>query len=177
MSEAVTSDWGFRTRQRPGSVALQCGLILFAMGAAAFTWEQRLIEGPSDAQLVAVPATLLSIDCELIRSGGTHSSVYGEPVVSFEYRYEGQTYSGDRYHRQRSTPVGSMAECRELVEGLRAQPSVQAWIDPARPEFAVLSKHLRPQAMSWIFMAVGAAFAALGVYRLLRSRGWTRDND
>src|SRR5574343_1704001 len=161
--------WVARRPVSPGRLALTCGAILFSMGLTVFEWDRRLIEGPPEEQLRPVQATLQMIDCEVIRSGGKHSSVYGEPVVSFEYRYEGQTYSGDRYHRQRSTPVGSMAECRELVECLRAQPSVQAWIDPARPEFAVLSKQLRPQAMIWIFMAVGAAFAALGGYRLLRS--------
>lgn len=119
--------WGPRQRHRPGSVAFQCGAILFCMGLTVFEWDRRLIEGPSEEQLWPVQATLLTISCEVKRGsshGAAHSSEYGEPIVNFEYSYEGWTYRSNRYHRQRSTPVGSMAECRELVDGLRVQPSV-----------------------------------------------------
>ncbi len=172
--------WGPRQRHRPGSVAFQCGAILFSMGLTVFEWDRRLIEGPPEEQLRPVQATLLMVDCEVKRGssqGAAHSSEYGRPAVSFEYLYEGQRYQSQRFHRQPNTEVGSMAECRALVEGLRAQPSVQAWIDPARPEFAVLSKNLRDQSLNHTVMGIGISLGALGVYRLLRSRGWTRDND
>lgn len=172
--------WVARGLVRPGSLAFTCGAILFCMGLTVFEWGRRLIEGPPEEQLRPVPATLLTINCEVKRGssqGAAHSSEYGRPAVSFEYLYEGQRYQSQRFHRQPNKEVGSMAECRALVEGLRAQPSVQAWVDPARPEFAVLSKNLRDQSLNHTVMGIGLSLVALGVYRLLRSRGWTRDND
>jgi hypothetical protein len=161
---------------RPGSLALQMGVILFGMAFAKFAWDRHLIEGPPDEKLVPVQARLLSAECEVKRvgsPGGAQSSVYGEPVVRYEYALGGQIHRGSRYQRQRSSAVGSMAECRELLEGLRSQPFVQAWVDPDRPEFAILSKRLRDETLSRFGMGVGAALAMFGLYRLLRSR-WAR---
>lgn len=180
MSDRPQPLWGPTKRQRPGIFSLQCGLILLVMGFTSFEWNRRLIEGPADEQLRPVQATLLSIDCEVRRGssyGAAHSSQYGKPVVNFEYMYNGQLYRSQRYSRQRNTTVGSMAECRELADRLRAQPLVEAWADSAKPEFAILSKQLRPQSLSGIFMGIGTALAVLGVYRLIRSRGWKRDHD
>jgi hypothetical protein len=158
---------------RPGSLALQMGVILFAMAFGKFAWDRHLIEGPPDEQLVPVQVRLLSADCEVKRigsPGGAQSSVYGEPVVRYEYTLGGQVYQGSRYQRQRSTAVGSMAECQELVGRLRSQPFVQAWVDPARPDFAILSKRLRDETLSRFAMSVGAAFVLFGLFRLLRLR-------
>ena len=87
------------------------------------------IEGPPDEQLVPVLATLQTIDCEVKLSsskGSAHSSIYGELVVQFEYRYRGQVHQGHRYQRQRSSAVDSMAECQRLFSDVRQRPAVEA---------------------------------------------------
>jgi hypothetical protein len=158
---------------RPGAFALQCGVILFFMGFASYAWDRSLVEGPPDGQLVPVAATLLLADCEVKRgsaAGSARSSEYGEPVVRYKYRHDGQDYQSSRYQRQRSSALGSMAQCRQQIDELRHQSIVQAWIDPAQPAFAILSKRLRDDSLSRLFMGIGAALTMLGLYRLLRLR-------
>lgn len=173
MSEPKQALWVASKPMHPGVLALQCGLILFSMGAVSFAWDRHLIEGPADEQLVPVRATLLSIDCEVKRGssqGAAHSSEYGELVVHFEYRHGGQVHESRRYQRQRSSAVGSMAECQRLASDLRGQPSVEAWLDPAEPDFAILSKRLRGQSLSQLFMGIGAVLASVGLYRWFGAR-------
>lgn len=173
MSDSKQALWVASKKMRPGSLALQCGVILFGMGLASFAWDRHLIEGPPDGQLVPVRATLQSAECKILRGssqGGAQPSVYGEPVVRYEFLHDGQIRQGTRYQRQRSSAVGSMAQCKKLMDEMRRQPFVLAWIDPARPDFAILSKRLRDETLSRFTMGVGAALALFGVYRLLRGR-------
>ena len=173
MTEPMTSQWATDKKAKPGSFALTFGVILFVIAFVPLAWNRHLIEGPPDEQLVPVQARLLSADCAIqlgSSQGAAHASEYGEPLLRYEYQHEGQKYESTRFVRQARMPLGSMTECRRLVTGLRSQPFVQAWVDPARPEFAILSKRVRSDFLSWIAMGVGAASALVGLYRLLRRR-------
>jgi len=140
------------------------------MGAVSYAWDQQLIEGPPETALVRVDANLVQAKCKVNRGssyGAARSSEYGEPVVKYEYQYAGRSYVGERFYRQRGTPVGYMADCERLVGRLLQLSSIDAWVDPARPDFAVLSKELRSRVGVWTFLAIGCGLAMLGMKRLL----------
>lgn len=162
--------WQPRRKVRPGSVLLQLGLLLLGVGLFAFDSDRRSIQGPPEAQLVAVPATLLSASCE------TTKPLRHEPlpddaakaVVRFDYVFDGRRYQSTRYQRGPGA-VGTMAECGELIGQLRQQAALQAWVDPAWPHFAVLSKRVTDNRWLLGLAGLGGALALLGGYRLWRS--------
>jgi hypothetical protein len=91
----MTDQRSFALIRRPGALPLECGLILIAMGCCVYFWDRQLIDGPAEASLVLVEATLLEASCEKKFSGSygaAHSSVYGVPLARFEYRYNDQVY-------------------------------------------------------------------------------------
>ena len=163
--------WEPRRKVRRGSALLQAGLFVLGVALFAFYGNQRSIDGPPQERLVAVPATLLSASCE-----ATGRRVRREPlpddaanaVVRFDYVFDGHPYQSTRYQRGPGA-MGTMAACAALIGGLRQQPTVQAWVDPAWPHFAVLSK--RVPDTSWLLglAGFGGALALLGGYRLWRS--------
>lgn len=168
---AETSFWQPRYKARPGSAWLQAGLVILGVGLFAFHSEQRAIDGPPEDQLVAVPATLLSASCEVTSRRWRREPVPDDPaeaVVRFDYVFDGHKYQSTRYQR-RPGAMGSMAKCSAWVAEFRQQPAQQAWVDPAWPHFAVLSKRV-PDA-TWLLglAGIGGVLVLFGGYRLWRS--------
>ena len=157
----------------PGTMGLCLGLFMLAAGLSGVRFGHSRTQGPPEQQLVAVPAKLVSAECGPMKSNLRRAPLPGDAgrlSVRFEYAFDGRAYSGDQYQRQPGFSVGTLAACEQLVDGLRKTPSLQAWVDPAGPHFAVLSKQLADDGWLWTLSGFGAALAVFGGYRLLRGR-------
>ena len=132
----------------------------FGIGFGYFAGWPALRDTVDARSWVAVP-------CEIVSSGvktttdsdGSNYSV----DVKFRYEYAGQRYSSDRYQITRMSQSGAGAYDRisRKAQALPAGLSTTCFLDPARPDRAVIDRGLTLGTL--LFVGLPALFALVGL--------------
>lgn len=142
------------------------------MGLAGLVDHSKLIEGPSN--LVPVQGKFLSGTCKTFRavttSQGGSGSLLANPDLRYSYQVSDRAYEGTRYARSKRYAMGNPDECERYLSSMRAHPEVTVWIDPANPEFSVLSKDIPAPLFEYVFMSIGMALMVVGGYFIYSRR-------
>ena len=134
---------------------LLVGTGLAGYGAYDYTQQSEAIE---DA--VQVEATIVETDVETVTSKGDQSH---EPTVSFEYRYDGTAYTGDRIFPSDVNPKYEMrSKARSIVQEYESGETVTAYVDPASPGDAFLEKKRSTYSLKLAGIGVLIVFITLG---------------
>jgi hypothetical protein len=136
---------------------------LYLAGSAIWTWHEM-------QTWVAVPADLLTVDLE--EHEDDEGATTYEVVASYRYEYDGHDYASDRVAISNfADNVGDFHQTlyRELAEAQWNRRPVTAYIDPANPADATLSRDPR-----WLLTALkavfGLVFGGVGVALLFGAR-------
>lgn len=107
---------------------------------------------------VSVPAQVL--DTELVRHRGSKGSVSFQVKARYAYRWQGRDFEGQRVGLATTGAdnIGNWHELwhQRLKQARETEQPVPAWIDPDRPERALLDRSVR-----WGLMALHLPFAVL----------------
>ncbi|WP_311171443.1 DUF3592 domain-containing protein [Halobellus ordinarius] len=142
------------------AVLLLVGTGLAGYGAYDYTQQSDAIE---DA--VAVDATIVETDVETVSSKGDQSH---KPTVSFEYRYDGTAYTGDRIFPSDVSPkYETHSKAQSIAQEYESGETVTAYVDPAAPGDAFLEK--RRSTYSLKLAGIGALIVLVTLGSRVRS--------
>jgi hypothetical protein len=138
-------------------LTLFCGAAMMAFGAVPIVLALRM--AASARTWVETPIEV--VDAGLHRSPtGDDGTVVSEARVSYRYRFRDSWYTGHRIgvHLQAADNVGDWQErwAEALADHAESHAPLTAWVDPRRPEQAVLDPSLR-----WGLLLFHACFAVV----------------
>jgi hypothetical protein len=141
-------------------VLLLLGVGFVGYGAYDYTQQSDTID---DA--VAVNGTVTETDVETVTSKRSTSF---EPVVGFEYRYQGQTYTSHRvFPTMSSVKYDDRSKARAVVQSYETSETVTAYVDPAEPAHAFLEAKRSDYPLK--FAGIGAVIVVATLGSLVRS--------
>ena len=149
------------------------GIFIAAGLAAMIAMNWGAVEWLGSSDWVEVPARLEQVD--LHRSSSSEGSDTLSIAARYTYRFGGLDYSSDRvdFHPGADN-LGDYHErqYRRLNQALQAGRTVSAWVDPERPENAVLVRELRPARLLFggMFLVVFGGAGALVIVMMRRTR-------
>jgi len=150
-------------------VVLLVGLGIAGMGAYSYVADSASLD-----DRVRVTAEVTEIGVEpVVTSRGRTSYV---PVVAFQYRFRGTSYTSDRLYPGRSQPqYGDRATAQERTSAYAVGQSVTAYVDPDAPDQAFLEDSRSGQATGAFF--VGVIVSLVGGVGLYQARAEARARD
>ncbi|MBS7808253.1 hypothetical protein [Variovorax sp. PCZ-1] len=160
---------------RPHIGLLIAALLLSGVSVVSWVDYVKRIEGPvilrSDSNLTSIPGRSIAVDCRKYYSKGTTGRLLAEPNVQYSYSFSGITHQGYRHSRTQKYQLMTPEECDEFAREFLKNRSVNVWIDPSNPSYAVLNPHL-PFPWIEVFAALGGllAFISSGYLKLAQSR-------
>lgn len=148
--------------RKPHGLA-RIGVFLFA---GVFAAGGALVLGATVTGLVRslearawVPVEARIISSELESQPGGESTTY-RIVLRYDYEFGGRPWQGDRYRFTRGSTNVGVKGMREVVAAHRPGTRVTAWVDPKRPERAVIERDL--DGVSWIGLPFSIPFLLVG---------------
>jgi hypothetical protein len=143
-----------------GMLALVIGMAVAGFGAYDYTQQSAAIEDS-----VEVDATVTDKHVDSIMTSGTTQFT---PEVSFEYNYEGESYtSNNLYPSSASKNYDTKSGAQSAMEEYEQGETVTAYVNPESPGDAFL-KNEKSSSPLW-FAALGVAFIFGGVYALFKA--------
>ena len=155
---------------KPGTamsvVVLLVGLIIVGLGGHAYLTDSARLDGS-----VAVTAEVTGVGVEQVEgSRGRDAYV---PVVRFQYRFQGASYTSEKLYPGRSQPqYKDRATARERVSAYTVGESVTAYVDPGAPGEAFLQDRRSGQSAGAVL--VGAIVSLIGGVGLRQARAESR---
>lgn len=142
------------------------GGVLVKVGA---NWLGRV--SSRDEALEEIEATVTESRIEKIEDGsGVHF-----PEITFEYRYNGQTYESSNVLEGSNEPGGSRDEIESYVEKYPRSERVTAYVFPDAPGAAFLESAQRsvPRLRGYVVVGIGlvVGLAGLGVWAFILLSG------
>ncbi|WP_415379439.1 DUF3592 domain-containing protein [Halosimplex sp. TS25] len=148
------------------SARLSVLVIVVGVAIAGYGGYDHVQQSDAVSNAVEVEATITGTDIEASasRRGGTEY----RPAVSFEYSYQGATYTGDRiYPANTESNLDTRSAARSVLEEYQTGETVTAYVDPDSPATGFLKAETSNAPLK--VMGFGALFAFLGVISLVRS--------
>jgi hypothetical protein len=148
---------------------LVAALMMFFMASGSLMEYYRRLDVAQD--LVSGQGHFLTGTCDLFHAASTRGypgRLVAAPVIQYEYVFKGKRYVSNRYGRLRGMWLYSKAECDGYIENIRTNPELRLWLDPDKPEVAVLENRLNPPLMEYVFIAIGVLFVLCCVYLIFR---------
>lgn len=136
-------------------VAVGIGLLLFSVMPDVYQWQQMKAWPQVEAEL---------LHAELLVNSGEDSDTY-RAVARYQYRYQGMDYTGERVAiMSGSDNIGNFQQqlAAQLKSALRNQRPVPAWVNPDKPNDAVLNRDMRWNMLGFILLFV-AVFGGMGI--------------
>jgi len=115
------------------------------------------------------------VPCEIVSSGvRTNSDSDGQTYsvdVRFSYDYEGRHYTSDRYQLTRMSQggIGAHNRIQRTVAALPAGLNTTCWLDPARPDRAVIDRGMTLGTV--LFIGLPVLFSVVGLGGMLAVLG------
>lgn len=134
--------------------AIGVGTLIWGVGASLVSWQEMKTWQPVQAEL---------LETELKRSTSDDSITYKVSAI-YRYSFNGRTYTGTRVGIGDSYDnVGDyhQLEAGRLKRALERGQTVTAWVNPDRPDQAVLNRDLRWAKLGF-FMIFVVAFGSVG---------------
>lgn len=147
--------------------AVGIGLFCISILPTLYDWSRMSHWEPVSAEL---------LDARLQRQRGEDSITYNVQA-RYRYIYDGQIYEQDRVAiNTASDNIGDFQESlgRRLESLLATKASLEVWVNPERPEEAIIDRSLRLQLMLFksVFVLV---FGGIGIGIIIAS--WRKSND
>ncbi len=142
-------------------------VILFALlcfGMAGGTYVVA-VHQPTQTMQRAEPVDGVVTSTEVASQSTDNGNQY-YPVVTYEYQFDGQTYTNDDYSLVGGAPAGSPGRAEEFLEDYTAGQQVTVYVVPGNPSNSFLR---RGSAGLTIYAVVGALglLGALGLAALV----------
>jgi hypothetical protein len=145
---------------RGGLVMLVVGLTIAGFGGYDYVQQSSAVE---DA--VSVDVTITDTHVESV--SGRRGSTNYRPVVSFDYRYRGESYTANNLYPATFDPeYDSRSKARSALAGYEPGDEVTAHVDPDSPGGAFLEREVSNGPLR--FMAIGGVGALLGAVSAIR---------
>ncbi|MEA1931733.1 DUF3592 domain-containing protein [Halohasta litorea] len=143
-----------------GVLLLLGGVVMTGYGLYDYTQQSSAV-----SNAVEVDATVTDTDIDTI-SQRRGSSDY-QPVVAFEYRFEGTDYTSDSLYPSSVEPdYDTESAARDEIESYAAGDSVTAYVDPASPGEAFLRNEESNSPLK--FAAIGGVMVILSGRSILK---------
>ena len=145
-----------------GSILLLIGLALSGYGYMNYQSQGEALDN-------AVNVTGTVTGTEIVRdSGGRRSGPDYSPVISFEYQYQGESYSSDNMYPPGDTDqeLDSRSSAEEVVENYPVDSEADAYVNPEDPGEAFLKKKRSDGPL--LMMGIGGALMFGAVYVIMR---------
>ena len=153
----------------PKSVGKSLLLLLLALGLAGYGAVDYVQSTSAVENSVETKATIteVSIETKSVRTN-TGSDVKYQPVVTFSYTYEGETYAGDNLFAG-SAPARYDTEsaAQDVIADYEPGMTTTAYVDPDDPETAFLKKQTPNRQL--VFVGVGLVLALFGGFITVRN--------
>lgn len=147
---------------RGGILALLVGLAVSGFGAYDYTQQSEAIENS-----VEVDATITGKSVESV-TGGSATGTKFDPVVTFEYSYEGESYTGnDIYPSTTSKNYDTKSKAKSAIGEYEKGETVTAYVNPDSPSEAFLENEESSSPL--LFAGVGVVFVLGGIFVLFRA--------
>jgi hypothetical protein len=148
---------------------LAWGTVLIIIGIAISGLGYIDYQSQGDALQNAVNVTGTVTGTEIVTdSGGRRSSPDHSPVISFNYSYNGQSYSSDNTYPPGDTQreLNSRSAAEKIAQNYSTGTTVTAYVNPENPGEAFLKKKRSNDPV--IFMGIGAVVILGGLYVILK---------
>ncbi len=141
-----------------GLVSMLIALSFIALGGYMFFgyYQQTANAQPVDATVTSA---------EVVQSYDADQNVVYRPSITYEYTYNGETYTGDSVYID-DNQVSSQSRANEIVGEYETGSNVTAYLPPDNPDNAYLIK----AGIPWRYFI----FPAIGLFVLLLSIGKVR---
>jgi len=148
-------------------LVLGIGLTLF--GATGYVQETAAIENA-----VEVEATVVDSGVEEVATGRTDPRYV--PMATFEYRFQGTTYTSDSvFPRGSEQRYHERAEAESVLADATSGDTVTAYVDPEAPGEAFLTTTRSETSVR--FLVFGGFMGLVGGVRFLQTWWLSRDRD
>lgn len=146
---------------------LAWGSILMLIGVAISGFGYMNYQNQGDSLQNAVNITGTVTGTEIVENHGRRSTDYS-PVISFEYTYQGQTYTSDNMYPPGDTQreLDSMSAAESVTAEYPTGSEVSAYVTPDNPGEAFLKKKRSNGPL--LFTGIGAAMVLGGLYVILK---------
>ncbi|WP_132058614.1 DUF3592 domain-containing protein [Halorussus amylolyticus] len=149
--------------------AAQGGLLFLVIGLGASGFGAYDYVQQSDAvnEAVEVDATVVETGVDSVR-GGSSPGVDYKPEVTFEYEYDGETYTGNNvFPATISRNYDTRSAAASVLEGYDEGETVTAYVNPDSPGDAFLKDEKSNSPL--LFVGIGGLFAVVGGSSLFKS--------
>ncbi|WP_135828201.1 DUF3592 domain-containing protein [Halorussus halobius] len=141
-------------------------VVLVGLGAGGFGVYDYVQQNQAVENAVEVDATVVEtgVDASSSRRGGPDYS----PEATFEYSYQGESYTGNSVFPGSITKdYDTRSAAESVLEDYQAGETVAAYVDPNSPSDAFLVNETSNSPL--FFTAIGGLFVLVGGYSALRS--------
>ena len=126
----------------PDSLAVSVLFVLCAIGVVGYGAYDYVEQTDAVRDAVKTEATIVETGIESSSPPGS-TEVNHRPTVEYTYRYEGQSYTGERIHPGPTAETyETEAAAREAISAYEPNATVTAYVDPAAPGDAFLENEV-----------------------------------
>jgi len=153
----------------PKSVGQSLLLLLLALGLVGYGAVDYVQSTAVVRDSVETEATITEVGVETESSTtGTGSNVRYEPVVTFTYTYDGETYTGDDvFPGAVPTRFETESAARNAIAEYESGTTATTYVDPDDPETAFLKNRTSNRQLS--FVGIGLILALFGGFFTVRN--------
>ena len=141
-------------------------IVLVGVGAGGFGIYDYVQQNQAVQNAVEVDATVVEtdVDASASRRGGPDY----KPEATFEYSYQGDSYTGDSVFPGSITKeYDTRSAAESVLQDYQAGETVTAYVDPNSPGYAFLVNEASNGPL--FFTAIGGLFVLVGGYSTLKS--------
>jgi Protein of unknown function (DUF3592). len=137
------------------------GLGLIFLGYNTYTSQNQALENPVN---VSATVTDTGIQEDSSRRGG----IDYQPVIQYEYSFEGQEYTSDNMYPGGQSPkdYNLQSSAKEVVEDYTQGSKLNVYVPPENPGEAFIKAKKTNSPL--FFIGIGVLFVIMGSYKILQ---------